>query len=267
MDLIQIIVLALIQGLTEYLPVSSSAHLILVGKLAAWEDQGLVLDVATHWGTLLAVLIYFRHELGQLARALISPAPQHTGSGTANHRSLALGLLLASVPVIVVGVLTAQWIADDFRSVELIAWTTIIFGVLLGLADMLGKRVRQLSAIHLPAAVWIGLAQVLALIPGVSRSGITITAGLALGYTRQAAARFSFLLAIPVLTAAGAYGSYQIAVDAVAVPWVDFALAVGLSMLTGLACIWAFLALLDRIGLWPFVLYRLVLGIVLLALI
>lgn len=262
MDLIQLIVLALIQGLTEYLPVSSSAHLILVGQLAAWEDQGLVLDVATHWGTLLAVLIYFRRELIKLLVAVLpGSADRHP-----QQRRLATGLLVASVPVIVVGILAADLIADDFRSVELIAWTTIVFGLLLGLADWLGRRTRVLQDITLPAAVWIGIAQVLALVPGVSRSGITITAGLALGYDRQAAARFSFLLAIPVLTAAGAYGSYQIAVDAVTVPWLDFGLAVGLSMVTGLACIWAFLALLDRIGLWPFVIYRVILGVLLLVL-
>jgi undecaprenyl-diphosphatase len=259
MTLVQIIVLALIQGLTEYLPVSSSAHLILGGRLFGWPDQGLVFDVATHLGTLLAVLVYFRRDLARIV------APW-TGSAEADGSSRLLGpvLLLASVPVIVIGALVYGWVESSLRDVRVIATTTIGFGVLLWWADARFARTKDLGAMNLKAGILIGLAQVLALVPGTSRSGITITAGRMLGFDAASAARFSFLLAIPVIAAAGGHGLLRMAMHDTATDWLQFGLAVAFSALAGWACIAAFLALLGRVGLLPFVLYRLVLGLALL---
>lgn len=261
MLLIQIVVLSLIQGLTEFLPVSSSAHLILGGKLLGWPDQGLVFDVATHLGTLLAVLIYFRRDLALMLRSWAGPVRSESDR---RHRSLLACLAAASIPALVLGFLMHDLVELYLRDVRIIAWTTIGFGLLLWLADAQGGRSRDLSGIRLPAAVVIGLAQSLALIPGVSRSGVTITAGRFLGFSPDAAARFSFLLAIPVVAAAGGFGAFRVAAGDAGIDWLQFALACGFAALAGWVCIAAFLALLKRVGLKPFVVYRLLLGLVLL---
>ena len=261
MTLVQILVLAVIQGLTEFLPVSSSAHLILGSRLFGWQDQGLVFDVATHAGTLLAVLFYFRRMLLGMLKAWLKPV---AGPDQARARLLGQYLLLASIPVIVVGALAGGLVEAHLRDVRVIAVTTLVFGVLLWLADALFTRTRTLDEISARPALAIGLAQVLALIPGASRSGVTITMGRMLGFGAEDAARFSFLLAIPVISAAGAYGVLRMLQDSAGIDWAQFGLAVGASALAGWVCIAAFLALLRRVGLVPFVLYRLALGVVLL---
>jgi undecaprenyl-diphosphatase len=260
MTLVQIITLALIQGLTEFLPVSSSAHLILGGKAFGWTDQGLVFDVATHLGTLIAVLFYFRVDLAAMLRACLHPAAEE---GSA-ERSMLLYLALASVPALVIGFLTHGQVEQYLRDVHVIAWTTIGFGILLWLADALGSRKREIGQMTPGSAILIGMAQVLALVPGTSRSGITITAGRFLGFSPDAAARFSFLLSIPVIAAAGAYGALRVSTGEAPIDWGQFLLALGLSALAGWVCIAAFLALLKKVGLLPFVVYRLALGLVLL---
>ncbi|MBT8060033.1 MAG: undecaprenyl-diphosphate phosphatase, partial [Gammaproteobacteria bacterium] len=174
MTLIQIIVLSLIQGLTEFLPVSSSAHLILGGKAFGWQDQGLVFDVATHLGTLLAVLVYFRRELSAMLLACTRPVRDEAGR---RHRSLAVWLILASLPALAIGFLARDLVELYLRDVRVIAWTTIGFGLLLWVADAVGGTSRTLKQMKLSPALAIGLAQALALIPGTSRSGVTITAG------------------------------------------------------------------------------------------
>jgi undecaprenyl-diphosphatase len=259
--LLQIVVLALIQGLTEYLPVSSSAHLILGSVLLGWPDQGLAFDVATHLGTLLAVLLYFRRELAAMARACLNPAdtPQQK-----RERALALYLVAGSIPALALGFVFSGLVETYLRDIRVIAWTTLGFGLLLWLADAVGSKRRGLADMRLGPAVLIGLAQAAALVPGVSRSGITITAGRFLGFAPAAAARFSFLLAIPVIAAAGAYGALQVARGDAAIDWAQFLLAAGLAAIAGWICIAAFLALLNRVGLVPFVLYRLLLGLALL---
>lgn len=261
MTLLQILVLALIQGLTEFLPVSSSAHLILGSRLFGWPDQGLVFDVATHLGTLLAVLVYFRQRLRALLTAWVA-----TDGGPDRDRDRALGrcLLLASVPVIVAGALAGHWVEAYLRDARVIAASTLLFGGLLWLADAGFSRGRGLGQMNLKAAVAIGLAQALALIPGASRSGLTITAARMLGFGAEDAARFSFLLAIPVLAAAGSYGLLRMFQHTAGIDWAQFGLAVAASAVAGWVCIAAFLALLRRVGLVPFVLYRLALGLVLL---
>jgi len=261
MTLIQIIVLALIQGLTEFLPVSSSAHLILGSKVFGWPDQGLVFDVATHLGTLVAVFIYFRRDLLGMIKAWMGPAVTDTGR---QHRAMTVYLAVASIPALLAGALLHDAVELHLRDVQVIAWATIGFGLLLWIADARSPRERSLERIDLKAAFLIGLAQAFALIPGTSRSGVTITAGRFLGLSAQAAARFSFLLAIPIIGAAGLYGALRVISGDADIDWTEFALAMLLSALAGWVCIAAFLALLKRIGLLPFVLYRLALGVVLL---
>ena len=261
MPLIQIIVLALIQGLTEFLPVSSSAHLILGSKVLGWPDQGLVFDVATHLGTLVAVFIYFRHDLMDMAKAWLGPAASESDR---QHRAMAIYLALASIPALLVGALAHDAVEFYLRDIRVIAWTTIGFGLLLWIADVRGAREVELEQINLRSALLIGLAQALALIPGTSRSGVTITAGRFLGLTPDAAARFSFLLAIPIIGAAGSYGVLRVIMGEANIDWLQLVLATAISAVAGWVCIAAFLALLKRVGLMPFVIYRLVLGLVLL---
>jgi undecaprenyl-diphosphatase len=255
--LLQLIVLAIIQGLTEYLPVSSSAHLILGSMAFGWPDQGLVVDTATHLGTLLAVLLYFRRDLCAMARAWIRPADDQPGR---QHRSMAIYLVLASIPVLLVGVVMSGWIELHLRDVRIVAWSTLLFGLLLGAAHLKGPQRYSFGNFSLKTALIVGLAQVLALIPGTSRSGITITAARFLGFTPDAAARFSFLLAIPVVAAAGLYSALKIAQGDAVIDWPGFLVAVGVSAVAGWVCIAAFLALLQRVGLMPFVIYRLILA-------
>jgi len=264
MTLLQIVVLAFIQGLTEFLPVSSSAHLILGSRAFGWPDQGLVFDVATHLGTLLAVFVYFRRELAEMVRAWLVPA--RTGQDR-QHRAMAVYLALASLPALLVGALAHDLVEASLRDVRIIAWATIGFGLLLWLSDIVGKRSRGLEQMSLGSALLIGLAQALALVPGTSRSGVTITMGRFLGFAPEVAARFSFLLAIPVVAAAGGYGALRVATGDAAIDWLQFTLALGFAALAGWVCIAAFLALLRRVGLLPFVVYRLMLGVVLLWLI
>lgn len=259
MDYLQAVVLALIQGLTEFLPVSSSAHLILVPKLLGWQDQGLAFDVATHLGTLLAVLIYFRAELGAMLLALLRPS-----MGEPDMRRLALMLMAASLPALLIGYFAAGWIGDHLRDARVIAVTTLVFGVLLWLADRFGGRRRSFADIRMSQAITIGLAQALALVPGTSRSGVTITMGRALGIDATSAARFSFLLSIPVIAAAGAHGWLQVAAGETLIDNHVFLLAMLASAATALVCLKAFLWLLGRVGLGPFIVYRLLLGLVLL---
>lgn len=259
MTLIQIIVLSLIQGLTEFLPVSSSAHLILGSRVFDWPDQGLVFDVATHLGTLLAVLVYFRKDLWKMVLPWIA-----SGKGDQDSRQLGLILVVASVPAIVAGGLLHGWVESSLRDTRIIAFTTIGFGLLLWWADARFARSKILLDMNMKAGVLIGLAQMLALVPGTSRSGITITMGRMLGFGADAAARFSFLLSIPVISAAGGYGILKMLLNDSPINWSQFGLAILLSALAGWFCIAAFLALLKRVGLLPFVIYRLALGVVLL---
>ena len=259
MTLVQIIVLALIQGLTEFLPVSSSAHLILGSKIFSWPDQGLVFDVATHLGTLLAVLVYFRKDLQSMLTSWFV-----AGKGDADSRRLGLILLVASIPAILAGALLHGWVESALRDVRVIAASTIGFGLLLWWADARFAHNKQLTDMTMKTGLLIGLAQMLALVPGTSRSGITITMGRMLGFNADTAARFSFLLSIPIIAAAGAYGMLRMLMHDTSIDWLQFSLAVLLSALAGWLCIAAFLALLQRVGLFPFVIYRLALGVALL---
>ncbi|MEY8241475.1 MAG: undecaprenyl-diphosphate phosphatase, partial [Cycloclasticus sp.] len=200
MDFVQIIALGLLQGLTEFLPVSSSAHLILLPLLLGWEDQGLAFDVAVHVGTLLAVVTYFRHDLSRLIVGWLASLlrRQHT-----QDSRLAWLIIIGTIPVGLVGLLLGDWIELYLRSPLVIALATIIFGLLLWWADAKGVQLRDQQQLTAKDALIIGLYQVLALVPGTSRSGITMTGALLLGLTRDAAARFSFLLSVPLIFLAG----------------------------------------------------------------
>ena len=262
MDLTQLIILAIIQGLTEFLPVSSSAHLILLPLLTEWRDQGLTIDVAAHVGSLCAVMVYFRGDLSRILRA---------GGESIRRRDMAsrearLFWLLsgASLPVLIAGFLLRDVVAVYLRDPLIIALASIGFGLLLWFADLRGKRARRLAAIGPRDALAIGLAQALALIPGVSRSGITMTAALMLGFDRQSAARFSFLLAIPILLAAGGYEALKLTRAAGGVDATHFLVALLLSALSALLAIHCFLKIVEKIGLLPFVIYRIALGVILL---
>ena len=216
MELWHIIVLAVIQGLTEFLPISSSAHLILPSQVFGWPDQGLAFDVAVHVGTLAAVIWYFRAEVGRLTVAWVGD----TVRGRVGQDSgLAWAVIAGTIPAGLAGLLLNDFIETSLRSGLVIAVSTIGFGLVLWWSDAVGRRNRDLPALTMKDAVIIGVAQALALIPGTSRSGITITAALALGYKREDAARFSFLLSIPVILGAGLLKTKDLVEQQVAVDW------------------------------------------------
>jgi undecaprenyl-diphosphatase len=256
MDIIHIVVLALVQGLTEFLPISSEAHLILVPVLTHWQDQGLVFDVGINIGTLCAVVIYFRKEL-------ISMTHDWFGSLRGKHTSdsrLAWMVIFGTIPVGLAGLLLKDFVAEHLRSPLVIAGASIVFGLLLWYSDARGKRIRDEHTLTWKDVLAIGVAQAFALIPGTSRSGATMTAGLLLGLDRRAAARYSFLLSIPVIVLAGGLEMLDYMKVASITDLNDVLLGALISGASAYACIHYFLKLLERIGMFPFVVYRLILG-------
>ena len=229
-------------------------------ELLAWPDQGLAFDVAVHVGSLVAVLSYFRREVWQLFIGWGNSVlfRQHS-----DDSRLGWSVIIATIPAGLIGLLADDWIEQNLRSVTVIAVTTLLFGILLGAADKFGRRNLDMVAIGWKLALIIGFAQALALVPGTSRSGITITAALLLGLNRDSAARFSFLLSIPLILAAGGLKTKQLLELGQAVPWDQIIVGTVLSGLTAYACIYGFLKLLDRIGMMPFVVYRILLAAVL----
>ncbi|MFE8072379.1 undecaprenyl-diphosphate phosphatase [Marinobacteraceae bacterium S3BR75-40.1] len=263
MELWQTVALAIIQGITEFLPISSSAHLILPSQVLGWPDQGLAFDVAVHVGTLLAIMLYMRRDLTRLTVGWCRDTVQ--GRLSEDSR-LAWAIILATIPAGVAGLLLNDWIEANLRSGLVIGTTTLGFGVVLWWADRHGSRSGRLVDMGWRAALIIGLAQALALIPGTSRSGITMTAALLLGYDRAASARFSFLLSVPLIIAAGLLKGKEMLETGTVAQWETIAIGTGLAFVSALACIHLFLSFLERIGFTPYVIYRLVLGVVLLAL-
>ena len=259
-DTFQAVALALIQGLTEFLPISSSAHLVFPSILLGWPDQGLAFDVAVHVGTLTAVIYYYRHTLWLLASAWI----RSLLGGPATEESRTVWYLaLATVPAGLMGLFAGDFIEHNLRSLLVIATTTLVFGLLLGVADRYAVRSPGDRPLSLPVALFIGAAQALAPIPGVSRSGITITAALLLNMSRQDAARFSFLLSIPIIGAAGILKTVELIGAGQPFDWQHMALATVVSGITAYCCIAVFLRVLDRVGMMPFVYYRIVLALAL----
>lgn len=204
MNLIHPIILGAVQGLSEFLPISSSAHLLLMPWFFHWPDQGLAFDVALHWGTLFAVIAFFYKDIWNMAKGFVnSLMPSRRDLKSNTYQKLAWLVLIASVPAAVIGKLFESQAETYFRNPLLVAATTSVMGVLLYLADRYGPKIKSLVEVYLPEAVFIGFAQALAIVPGFSRSGSTITAGLFMGFTRQDAARFSFLMSVPIIAGAG----------------------------------------------------------------
>lgn len=263
MDIIQAFLLALIQGLTEFLPISSSAHLILPAQLLGWQDQGLAFDVAVHVGSLMAVLTYFRRDIHSMIHASWR---QLRFGERSSEASLSWMVAVATVPAVLAALLFNDVIEQQLRSTAVIATTTIVFGVLLGIAELRSRRQSSYRHISWFIAIAVGCAQALALVPGTSRSGITMTAAVLLGLSRTDAARFSFLLSIPIILAAGLHESIKLLQDGMHYPWMLLLMATAVSGISAYLCIDFFLRWIEKIGLMPFVLYRLVLGAVLILL-
>lgn len=261
MTLFEIIILAIIQGLTEFLPISSSAHLILPSEVLGWNNQGMAFDVAVHVGSLLAVMIYFRQDIGRLIVAWLSKG---LSSNQSPDSKLAWWVILATIPAVMFGFLFKDYLEVYGRSALVIASTTIIFGLLLWYADKKASLAKNITQITWKNALFIGIAQAIAIIPGTSRSGITMTAGLMLGLDRDSAARFSFLLSIPVILGAGLLATYDLVQTPNAVDWNALLFGAAFSFVSAYACIYLFLAWISKIGMTPFVIYRLILGVALL---
>lgn len=275
MEWLQVIVLALVQGITEFLPVSSSAHLVLPAQLTSWPDQGLAFDVAVHFGTLIAVLAYFRKDLLSMLWAIgrapaVYAARSSEVPSNAETEQAAQGIVqllklgLATIPVVIIGFLGKDFIQDNLRTVPVIATTTMLFGAALWYAD---RRPTTNTTITWQAAAIIGLAQSIALIPGTSRSGITITAALLLGLSRVEAAKFSFLLAIPTIAGAQLLLSLDLAAGNLDTDLAKVAAGAALAGVSAYLGIHYFMQLVERTGMLPYVLYRLVLGLVLFGLV
>ncbi len=263
MSIEQIFVLAIVQGLTEFLPVSSSGHLMLIPALTGWPDQGIVTDVMVHVGSLFAVIVYFWRDVLNLLKGTVDLLQRNM---TDNAR-MAGYIALATIPALAVGAalkLTGAY--ELIRSVKVVAWNAVIFGILLWVADVVGKRSKIMEDMKLSPAMIIGGAQALALIPGTSRSGITMTAARLLGFERAEAARFSFLLGIPAIAAAGAFTAIEVVQLGESIP-ADALWAALLTFFAALAAIAILMAVVKRMGFFIFMVYRLLLAAVLFALI
>lgn len=264
MDFFQAIVLAVVQGIVEFLPISSSAHLILVPELLGWADQGLAFDVAVHVGTLVAVMAFLRKEIAQIVPAWLR--------GWKNQQWDANGqvgwlIIIATIPVGLVGLAFKDFIEVSLRSTIVIAVSTLAFGLLLGWADFNASRnTKTIKNLDWKQTLIVGFAQALALIPGTSRSGITMTALLALGYTRTASARFSFLMAVPAIALPGLLKTKELVAASTQTQWSILATGVCASALVAFLCMNVFMRFVDRVGMMPFVIYRVLLSIAIIVL-
>ena len=258
MTLLQLIILAIVQGLTEFLPISSSAHLILPAKILGWKDQGPLIDVMAHFGSLFAVLIYFRKDVGSIITGFFDLLKRRLNKNSA----LALNLIIATPPALLFGLFltTAGW-DELMRTPLIIAITSIVFGVLLWVADIKGKRTKTTEDLTWKGAAILGCAQALALIPGTSRSGITMTAARGMGMTRIESARFSMLMSLPIIGISGMYALLKLASsDTGTASLSDGLIVAGFSFVTAYIAIAAFMKFVTRIGMFPFMVYRLILG-------
>ncbi|MES1927093.1 undecaprenyl-diphosphate phosphatase [Salinisphaera sp. T31B1] len=262
MDWYQMLVLAIVQGITEFLPISSSAHLILVPHFLGWTDQGLGFDLAMHLGTLVAVIVYFRRDVTRLLTAWIQSMVAGRRDGDV---AMAWGLVLATIPAVIAGLAIGLMGEDMLRAPGIIATTSIVFGLLLGLADARPRRDREPTDLGWREYLGIGLLQAVALIPGSSRSGMTILGGRAFGLSRPAAARVSFFMAIPITVAAIAFEIVLLLDAQTATPWGQMGVAAVLACVSAMIAIHYFLRMLQSMSMMVFVVYRLLLGILLFA--
>ena len=268
MGWIEAVVLGIVQGLTEFLPISSSAHLRVVGEAFGWDDPGAAFTAITQIGTEAAVLLYFRRDIGRIIGAWIaSLGGRRKGDPDARMGWL---IIAGSLPIGILGLLFQDDIETTFRDLRIVATALIVFSLILFWADRVGAKRRELDQLTVPHGIGFGFAQAMALIPGVSRSGGTITAGLFLGYSRAAAARYSFLLAVPAVLASGFFQVYEELtgdVAGVGVSWGPTLLATVLAFGVGLTVIAWLLRYLDRGSFTPFVVYRILLGLLILGLV
>lgn len=265
MPILHAIVLALVQGLTEFLPISSSAHLILVPWLVGWEDQGLTFDVVLHLGSLTAVCAYYRTDLLRIAAAWLDAVRGRAPADPADAR-MGWFLIVATVPGGLAGVTFSDQVETVARSPLVIGVASIAFGLLLWAIDRYGRRTRAIREMGWRDALAVGLAQALALIPGTSRSGITMTAGLAMGLTREASAHFSFLLSIPIIIASGVFKVAGLVEQGIGeAQWAPLLLGYGVSAASAYLCIKYLLIYLQRHSMGVFVAYRVALGAIILA--
>ncbi|MES3006229.1 MAG: undecaprenyl-diphosphate phosphatase [Pseudomonadota bacterium] len=262
LDIFKITFLAILQGITEFLPVSSSAHLILPKELFGWPDQGLVFDVAVHVGSLIAVVSYLRRDIAALFMGWMRSC---AGRGTDQNGRLAWFIVLATIPAGIGGLLFNDAVEQYSRSMLLIGFTSIFFGIFLYYADKYQGIRQPMEKMTIKTAMIIGFAQLVALIPGTSRSGITLTAGLFCGLDRTAAAKFSFLLAIPIIIAGGLFKGLEMIETGTSTQWAILLYAIAVSATVSFACIHYFISLITRIGFLPFVIYRILLGLLLFA--
>jgi len=262
---LHIVILAIVQGLTEFLPVSSSGHLVLVPHFLGWADQGLAFDLAVHFGSLIAIFIFFRKDIA----SLLSGGLQVLGGNVKSPESrMALAIVLGTVPAALAGLLFASWIEQNLRDPAVIVYTLSGYGILMALADRFGSRERNMAGVGYKDAFIIGCAQALALVPGTSRSGVTITAARILGFERRDAARFSFLLSAPVIFLAAAYKLVQLLSSGESVAWGQLGLGTLIACVVAYISIEFFMRVVTRVGLTPFAIYRLILaGVILYALV
>lgn len=269
MSIFEAIILGLVQGLTEFLPISSSAHLRIIGELLpSGADPGAMFTAITQIGTETAVVLYFRRDIGRIIRAWFRAV---TGRAPHSDPDARLGwwIILGSLPIVILGLLFQDQIETTFRSLWFVAVTLILFGILLGLADHFGRRTRQLDQLTARDGLLFGFAQALALIPGVSRSGGTITAGLLMGYRRADAARYSFLLAVPAVFGSGFYQLFKGlsgSDSGISAPWLPTLVATVIAFGVGYAVIAFLMQWISRRSFLPFVVYRILLGLILIGL-
>jgi len=262
MTTLQIFILSLIQGLTEFLPVSSSGHLVLLPHLFGWHNQGLEMDVALHVGTLVAVLLYFWQDIWGMITHFFKYCLSGFRLNALDHQvRLALSLVIATLPAVVVGFILKKTGLDGVRQVGVIATTSIVFALVLFVTDYMGSKKKDLTDITFKRGFLIGLGQAIALIPGVSRSGICISTALSLGFTRVAAARFAFLMSIPSIIGAATLTTFDVIKDDIPIVWGNLGLGILFSALAGLAAIHFMLIFLTRHSLTIFVIYRILLGL------
>lgn len=250
------------QGITEFLPISSSAHLALTPYIGGMDDQGLAFDVAIHVGSLFAVMLYFRKDVWNIT---IDTLQRYVlGGPTTHHSHLGKHIVVATLPIVIIGAMTVSFAMADLRSPVVIGLASILFGLVLWYSDLRGEKTRSLKNMRATDALLIGLLQAFAIIPGTSRSGVTITAGLLLGFSRTESSRFSFLLAIPTILMSGILVGYKLISGDDAVDWRAMLIGAALSFACALLAIHYFLKLIDRTGMLPYVIYRVILGIILL---
>lgn len=258
------IVLGIIQGLTEFLPISSTAHVLLASRLFGWDDPGAAFTAVMQIGTEAAVLIYFRHDIARIVstwtRSLVRPELR-------GHIDARMGwyVIIGTIPIAVIGFTMRDVIAGAARNLWLVSVVLVVFGVILGIADRYGRKTREITDLDIRSGILFGLGQALALIPGVSRSGATISAGLFLGFTREAATRYAFLLAIPAVLASGIFEARKIG-EGGEVAWGPTLVATGIAFVVGYAVIAWLLRYITTHSYRPFVIYRVVLGLVIMSL-